>query len=145
MTRVLIVEDDDNQRLLYRERFQEEGHEVAEARDGREALACIARDVPDAVILDINMPGMDGLYTLARIHDLNCRLPVILNSAYAAYQDQFISWIADAYVTKSSNLEELTDTVRRVLARRGSTPGPGPGAAAALSEVTGAGRPAPDE
>jgi CheY-like chemotaxis protein len=118
MARILIVDDDDNQRLLYRELFEDEGYEVAEAGDGRQALACIQRDPPDAVILDINMPGMDGLETLARIHDLNRRLPVVLHSAYAAYQDQFVSWIADAYVTKSSNPEDLKQAVRAVLAKK---------------------------
>ncbi|HVO22636.1 MAG TPA: response regulator [Candidatus Margulisiibacteriota bacterium] len=118
MARILIVDDDDNQRLLYRELFEEEGYEVVDASDGRQALVCIERDPPDAVILDINMPGMDGLQTLARIHDLNRRLPVILHSAYAAYQDQFVSWIADAYVTKSSDPEALTQAVRAVLAKK---------------------------
>ena len=118
MATILIVEDDDHQRLLYREEFEGDGYEVLEARDGREALACIRASPPDAVVLDINMPGVDGLHTLARIHDLNRRLPVILNTAYAAYKDQFVSWIADAYVTKSSNTGELRDAVRTVLAKR---------------------------
>jgi CheY-like chemotaxis protein len=118
MTRILIVDDDDHQRLLYREEFEDDGFEVVEARDGREALACIERQCPDAVVLDINMPGMDGLHTLTRIHDLNRRLPVILNSAYAAYQDQFVSWIADAYVTKSSDPRALRRAVRDVLENR---------------------------
>ncbi len=118
MARILIVDDDDNQRLLYRELFEDEGYEVVDAGDSRQALACVERDPPDAVILDINMPGMDGLETLARIHDLNRRLPVVLHSAYAAYRDQFVSWIADAYVTKSSNPEDLTQTVRAVLAKK---------------------------
>jgi CheY-like chemotaxis protein len=116
MARILLVEDDDNQRLLYREELEDEGYEVLEARDGREALARIERDPPDAVVLDINMPGIDGLQTLTRIHDLNRKLPVVLNSAYAAYRDQFVSWIADAYVTKSSNTQELRQAVRTVLA-----------------------------
>jgi CheY-like chemotaxis protein len=116
MPRILIVEDDDNQRLLYRELFEDEGYEVVEARDGREALQRIAREPPDAVILDVNMPGLDGLQTLTRIHDLNRHVPVILHSAYAAYQEQFVSWIADAYVTKSSNPDDLTRAVRTVLA-----------------------------
>ena len=64
------------------------------------------------------MPGMDGLQTLTRIHDLNRRMPVILHSAYAAYKDQFVSWIADAYVTKSSNPDDLTRAVRAVLAAK---------------------------
>ena len=116
MTRILIVEDDDNQRLLCREDFQEHGYEVFEARDGTEALSAIARHAPDAVVLDINMPGLDGLTTLARIHERHRRLPVVLNSAYSAYRDQFVSWIADAYVTKSSNPNELREAVRSVIA-----------------------------
>ena len=117
VARILIVDDDEHQRLLYREEFEEDGYEVVEARDGREALNRIEAERPDAVVLDINMPGMDGLHTLTRIHDLHRRLPVILNSAYAAYKDQFVSWLADAYVTKSSNPRELIDAVRDVLTR----------------------------
>ncbi len=116
MTRILIVEDDDNQRLLYREDFQDQGYEVFEARDGSEALSAIDRHAPDAVILDVNMPGLDGLSTLTRIHERHRLLPVVLNSAYSAYRDQYVSWIADAYVTKSSNPEELRAAVRTVLA-----------------------------
>jgi len=118
MKKILLVEDDDHQRLLYREGFEDEGYDVVEACTGREALARVESDRPDAVVLDINMPGMDGLHTLARIHDLNRRIPVVLNSAYAAYKDQFVSWIADAYVIKSSNLDELKSIVRGVLARK---------------------------
>jgi len=104
--------------LLYRELFEDAGYEVVEARDGREAVARVVSDAPDALVLDINMPGMDGLHTLLRIHELNPTLPVVLNSAYAIYKDQFISWIADAYVTKSSNTAELKQTVQSLLARR---------------------------
>ena len=111
MTRILIVEDDDNQRSLYREDLEESGYEVLEARDGFEALAAIDRHAPDAVILDINMPGLDGLTTLTRIHERHRRLPVVLNSAYG---DHFVSWIADAYVTKSSSPEQLRAAVRAV-------------------------------
>lgn len=120
MARILLVEDDDNQRLLYREALEEAGHAVEEARDGREALGRIGAGGLDAVILDINMPGMDGLHTLTRIHDLDPRLPVVLNSAYSTYKDQFVSWIADAYVTKSSDPSELMAAVREVLAKRGA-------------------------
>lgn len=115
MARILIVEDDDNQRLLYRETFLDEGFEVSEARDGRTAIACIERERPDAVVLDIAMPGMDGLQTLTRIHDLRPKLPVVLNTAYAAYQSRYVSWIADAYVIKSSNPDKLRRAVLKVL------------------------------
>jgi CheY-like chemotaxis protein len=111
MARLLIVEDDANQRLLYREAFEEDGCKVIEARDGRDALTCIQRDALDAVVLDIDLPGMDGLDTLTRIHNLKPRLPVILNTAYAAYKDRYVSWLADAYVIKSSSVDELKRAV----------------------------------
>ncbi len=115
MAKILIVEDDDNQRLLYRETLEEEGLEVVEAPDARTALACVGRERLDLVILDINMPGIDGLEALVRIHDSNRKLPVVIHSAYAEYQHQYKSWIADAYVIKSSNPRELKRTVLTLL------------------------------
>lgn len=116
---VLIVDDDDNQRLLYRETFETDGHRVLEADCATAALEAVRTGRPDVVVLDVNMPGLDGLDTLAAIHALDRRLPIVLNTAYAAYRDQYVSWIADAYVIKSSDLTELRDTVRDVVARRG--------------------------
>lgn len=118
MNRVLLVEDDPHQRLLYREALESEGYDVVEATDGREAVRLVGDAAPDLVVLDINMPGIDGLETLTRIHDRRPALPVVLNSAYAAFREQFVSWLADAYVIKSSNLSELIGAVRDVLARR---------------------------
>jgi CheY-like chemotaxis protein len=115
---VLIVDDDDHQRLLYRETFEADGHHVLEADDASGALEMVRTRRPDVVVLDINMPGLDGLDTLAAIHALDRRLPIVLNTAYAAYREQYVSWIADAYVVKSSDLTELRDTVRDVVARR---------------------------
>lgn len=115
MARILIVDDDINQRVLYREILEDDGYEIAEAHDGRSALEAVERDRPDLVILDINMPGMDGLQTLRRLHDMDRHLLVILNSAYSAYKDQFVSWLADAYITKSSNIDDIRTTVRSVL------------------------------
>jgi len=114
---VLIVDDDDHQRLLYRETFADEGYDVLEARNATEALAEVRKGRADVVVLDINMPGVDGLDALAAIHGIDRRLPIVLNSAYAAYRDQYVSWIADAYVVKSSDLTELRAAVRDVLAR----------------------------
>ncbi|MBY0278390.1 response regulator [Candidatus Binatia bacterium] len=122
--RVLIVEDDDNQRLLYRETFEADGHQVLEADGAPAAIELVRSDRPDVVVLDINMPGLDGLDTLAAIHALDRRLPIVLNTAYTAYREHFVSWIADAYVVKSSDLTELRETVRDVVARRARGPAP---------------------
>ena len=115
MAKILIVEDNDHQRLLYREAFEGDGFQVVEAGDASAALACIRQEGFDAVVLDINMPGMNGLEALARIHNFNRKLRVIINSAYAAYKNQYISWLADAYVIKSSNFDELKRAVLAAL------------------------------
>ena len=113
--KVLVVEDDTNQRLLYEEELREEGYEVVSAGDGREALQ-VARDSnPDLVILDINMPAMDGLDALSQLLEINPSLPIIINTAYPGYQDSFTTWSADAYIVKSSDLTELKATVKRLL------------------------------
>lgn len=122
--RVLIVDDDDNQRLLYRETFEADGYQVLEADGATAAIELVRRGQPDVVVLDVNMPGLDGLDTLAAIHALDRRLPIVLNTAYTAYREQYVSWIADAYVVKSSDLAELRATVRDVVARRARGPGP---------------------
>jgi len=118
MTRILVVDDEANQRLLYREAFERAGFDVVEAGDARQAVDQVRLELPDLVVLDINMPGVDGLETLTRIHDQRPALPVVLNSAYGGYREQFVSWLADAYVTKSSNVGELIGAVRDVLERR---------------------------
>lgn len=113
--RVLIVEDDPNQRLLYQEELSEEGYEVLIAGDGREGLTVARENKPDLVILDINMPVMDGLDALNQLLETNPGTPTIINTAYPGYQDSFSAWSADAYVVKSSDLKELKATVKRLL------------------------------
>lgn len=115
---VLIVEDNQHQRALYQEELSDEGYNVITAADGREALDRMKDGSPDLVILDINMPVMDGLDTLNRMLEHNSRTPVIINTAYPSYQDSFTTWSADAYVVKSSDLSELKETVKRLLAER---------------------------
>ena len=112
---ILVVEDDTNQRALYEEELGDEGYNILTAGDGKEALACVARQKPDLIVLDVNMPAMDGLDTLARLLESDAKIPVVLNTAYASYRDSFQSWSADAYVVKSSDLSELKATVKRLL------------------------------
>ena len=118
MTKLLVVEDEKNLRSLYESELREEGYEVVLAFDGQEALAVLDRENPDLIVLDIRMPGLDGLETMVRMLSRDNKLPVILNTAYSAYRDSFLSWSADAYVIKSSDLTELKGKIREVLAAR---------------------------
>ena len=118
MTKLLVVEDDANQRRLYEQELADEGYEVQTAAGGKEALAQIGKDRPDLVIMDISMPGMDGIEALGKVLGVDNTIPVILNTAYANYKDNFLSWAADAYVVKSSDLTELKETIKTVLKKR---------------------------
>ena len=117
---VLVVEDDPNQRELYEEELSDEGYEILTAEDGRQALQVAQDTPPDLVVMDVNMPKMDGLDTLARLLEAKRDTPVILHTAYASYRDSFASWSADAYIVKNSDLSELKATVKRLLAERTS-------------------------
>jgi CheY-like chemotaxis protein len=112
---ILVVEDDTNQRELYVDELETDGYRVLTAANGRDALNVARETPPDIIVLDINMPGMDGLDTLSHLLEINRRTPVIINTAYASYQDSFTSWSADAYVVKSSDLSELKETIKKLL------------------------------
>ena len=115
---ILLVEDDVNQRALFEEELTDEGYRVITAGDGREALSVASQSKPDIVVMDVNMPVMDGLDTLARLLEVDRKVPVIIHTAYASYRDSFSSWSADAYIVKSSDLTELKNTVRDLLEKR---------------------------
>ena len=118
MTTILLVEDDKNQRLLYEQELQHDGYDVVTASDGKEALEAIQEQLPDIVIMDINMPKMDGIEAMGRMLSNNKKIPVIINTAYSNYKDSFMSWMADAYVVKSSDLSEIKSKIKEVLANR---------------------------
>ena len=118
MTTILLVEDDKNQRLLYEQELKHDGYEVVTASDGKEALEKVQEQLPDIVIMDINMPKMDGIEAMGRILSKNKEVPVIINTAYSNYKDSFMSWAADAYIVKSSDLSELKEKIKEVLANK---------------------------
>lgn len=116
--RILFVDDEVHQGLLYEQELTDEGYIVDVANSGEKALDMVKQHVYDLVILDIGMPDMDGLETLGRMLSIDNKLPVILNTAYPSYKDNFMSWAADAYVVKSADLTELKNKVRESLAKR---------------------------
>lgn len=119
---ILVVDDERNIRLLYEKELRAEGWSVVLAADAREALKILEQSRPDLVVLDIKMPGMDGIEALSRILARDNAIPVVLNSAYSSYQESFLSWSADAYVIKSSDLTELKTKIRTILEERSRRP-----------------------
>jgi len=91
MKKILVVDDDDAIRMLINLELTEEGYQVLTASNAKDALEMVETEDLDLVILDIRMPGMDGLEALPRILGLKEGLKVILNTAYSQYQESFMS------------------------------------------------------
>ncbi|NOQ47495.1 MAG: response regulator [Desulfobulbaceae bacterium] len=113
--RILLVDDEDGIQLLYKEEFEDEGYVVDSALTGEKALEKFKAQQPDLVILDINMPGMNGIEVLRQMKEINAGLPIILSSAYQEYKQDFGSWASEEYVVKSANLDELKAAVHKYL------------------------------
>jgi DNA-binding response OmpR family regulator len=114
---VLFVDDEEGLLELYRSAFTREGYAVDVAPTLDDARRRLAAGGVDLVVLDIRMAEGSGLTLLREVKSSRNRLPVVLSTAYARYQDDFASWLADAYVVKSSDLTELKQAVRRCLER----------------------------
>ncbi len=118
MEKVLCVDDDPSLLRLYQDELSEEGYKVILAKDGQEALSKLAKEKPQVVILDIRMPVMDGIRTLTAMLGKDRQIPVILNTAFPQYRENFMTWGAEAYVIKSSDLTELKQKIREILEKR---------------------------
>jgi CheY-like chemotaxis protein len=118
MYRLLVVEDEKFLRRMYRKELGGEGYHITPVAGGREALDALQGSSFDLIILDMRMPGMDGLEVLEQIIGGKRGIPVIIHSAHPGYKENFITWGAEAFVVKSTDLAELKSTIRQVLAGR---------------------------
>jgi len=113
--KILVVDDEEAIRLLYQQELIEEGYEVFLAANALEALEIVDKEPIDLVILDIKMPGMNGIEAMQKMVGKKSKIPIIINSAYPHFKDSFLSWVADDYVVKSSNLQELKAKIKQQL------------------------------
>ncbi len=115
MAEILIVDDEIYIRKLYTEFLSREGHDILSVTSCQEALQMIKKRNFDLVILDIELQDSNGLEILKQLKTENPDLSVILNSAYSIYKSDFSTWIADAYILKSSDLNPLKDKINELL------------------------------
>jgi DNA-binding response OmpR family regulator len=120
MATILLVEDEQSLCELYATILRSEGHEVFVTHDGKSAVEAARGHRPDLVIMDICLPEkMDGIESMSKILGEDKTIPVIINTGYTQYRDNFMTWAAEAYVVKSADTGPLLEAVREVLARKG--------------------------
>lgn len=117
-TTILTADDDPQLLRLITRTLQLEGYDVLSASDGQQALSLIESNVPDAVLLDVMMPKMDGFTVCQRVREFSL-VPIIIITARGQDQDKIrgLDLGADDYLTKPFSVDELLARVRAVLRR----------------------------
>ncbi len=131
MARVLVVDDDRAVRDSLQRALDLHGYLTSVAPDGMEALQAVRREAPDAIVLDVNMPGVDGYGITRRLRDDGLAVPILLLTARDGVPDRVrgLDAGADDYLVKPFALDELLARLRALLRRtdvRGATTTPGP-------------------
>jgi two-component system response regulator MprA len=123
--RVLVVEDDQSVRDAVARALRYEGYDVRTAVDGDDGLAHVADDDPDVVVLDVLMPGMDGLAVCRRLREQGDLRPVLMLTARHEVTDRVagLDAGADDYLVKPFALDELLARLRALLRRTSVTGG----------------------
>jgi len=124
LARILVAEDETSLNDLLQDALRMNGYETISAKHGLEALRLIREEKPDLVILDINMPQLDGFGVIEKLRNENNNVPVIVLTARDQKDDKSIGFGlgADDFVTKPFGLEELLMRVTAVLRRSKNTP-----------------------
>ncbi len=127
MTRVLVVDDDPTVREVVVSYLRAEGYDVSEAADGESGLTMFERDHPDLIVLDIMLPGVDGLEVCRRVRAAS-DVPIIMLTALGSEADRVVGLElgADDYLTKPFSPRELVLRIGSVLRRAGEAASPDP-------------------
>jgi CheY-like chemotaxis protein len=118
---ILLVEDFDDTRLMMKLWLMKKGYQVIEAEDGEEAVALAEQKHPDLIIMDLMMPGLNGLDATRRIREYQSlqQTPIVAVSAYGAdqFRDKAIDAGCDEYVSTPFDPNALGELIKRLLAR----------------------------
>ena len=117
MTKILVIDDNALDRDLLVAVLEEKGYEVISADNGRVGLMVCHQRTPDAVVLDLNMPGIDGLSLLRQLRILHPTLPVVVFSGHSAQEveEEMLKQGATAFIQKAFSLDLLGAALREVL------------------------------
>jgi len=116
MFKILLVDHQTHTRERYREDLERAGFAVATAGRGAEAIRLLGEWVPDLAVLDVRLGDESGLDLLRHMLEIRPSLSTILMSAFPGYRDDFVSWLADAFIDKAPDATVLTSKVRELLA-----------------------------
>jgi nitrogen regulation protein NR(I) len=114
---ILVVDDDHQLRQSFKKILAAEGHTVQTAASGEAALELVREELPDLVIMDIRMPGMDGLEAFRRMHDIEPRLPVVIMTAYGTTETAIEATKLGAfdYVLKPFEIPDILTLIGQAL------------------------------
>ena len=112
MAKILIVDDEAYIRMLYKKELESEGYQIKTAATAAGAFDLLRAEQFDIIVLDIELGDDNGLELLNEIRQNYRDCGIILNSAYSTYKADFQTWLADAYIMKSSNLDPLKNKIK---------------------------------
>jgi two-component system response regulator MprA len=117
--RVLVIEDDDSVRAAVRRALLLAGYEVIQAPTGQEGLLRAQTDVPDAIVLDLGLPDIDGVQVCTRLRGSGNRTPILMLTARAAIEDRVdgLEAGADDYLVKPYDVRELQARLKAIMRR----------------------------
>jgi DNA-binding response OmpR family regulator len=119
VTKILVIEDDAVARRILDVRLRQSGFEIAFAFDAVTAVAMARSESPHLILLDLGLPGGDGFVVMERLSRIQtlAHIPVIVLTSRETAREQAMAAGADAFIEKTADLDELVETIRKLLGR----------------------------